>query len=400
MFENIIGLQEVTQGLGEAIAAKTLPPAILLAGPRYGGKSTLALEIARVLTCQGEGKWDCPCRSCSLHRTISHPDLVLIGPRYFELEIAAALRAFETEPRVGTLFLVVRAVRKLVRRFDAHLWSDARLKKVQPALDAVESVLQEMEPPPGVRVLPDDHRYEKEIKQLRSAVAKMVGQVPREIVPVDLVRAFSSWAHISSAGGTKVIVIEEAHTLQDSARNSMLKLLEEPPGGVYLILTSSRTSAIIPTILSRVRRYPLPDRSGEEELQVMEKIFRSAPEVSLSAFFRGTESVSGERRRVLADRIVRTALTREDPTELLPAIQQEFAAGNGGTREEFFFEELTEAARRRLKNASPPEITRLHRWGPVIRTYRSRIETRNMNPASTISALVLALHRDSAVRER
>lgn len=393
MFENVIGRRDVTEDLKRAILSESLPQAILLAGPRYGGKSTIALEAARSLTCSNRAEWDCSCRSCSLHRTLSHTDVLMAGPRYFNLEIAAALRAFRETPRVGTLYLLIRAVRKLVRRFDDHLWNEAKYRKFQPAIDAVEGLLQEMEP--NSREF-SETGWKKRLTELESAVGKLLALVPREIVPVDLVRALASWSHVSSAGGTKVVLIEEAHTLQESARNSTLKLLEEPPRNVYFLLTSSRRNAIIPTILSRLRTYVLPQRSAAEEAMVRERIFRTeATAEPLALFFRGATGAEENSRREVVERVVLDLLEGREPEELLQAVQATFSGKNGGTREEFFFEDLAEAVRRRLRDAGPRQREQLHQWGALISAYRSRIETRNMNPSSTIAALVLALHRNA-----
>jgi len=51
----------------------------------------------------------------------------------------------------------------------------------------------------------------------------------------------------------KVFVILEAHRLSRSAQNALLKTLEEPPGGTYLILITERLSGLLPTIRSRAQ---------------------------------------------------------------------------------------------------------------------------------------------------
>lgn len=421
MFENVIGLPRVTSDLQRAIRTGTLPQALLLSGPRYGGKGTIALETARALTCRHDGSWDCPCRSCSLHRTLSHSDLVLAGSRYFDLEIDAALNAYRAVPRPGTLYLLIRAVRKLVRRFDAHLWSETRIRKIMPAVDTVEEVLQTMEPSSHDGDQPRATDTARALKQLETAVTKLLTAAPREMVPIDLVRAIGTWARLSTAGGTKVIVLEEAHALHDSARNSMLKLLEEPPQGVYMILTTTRRSAIIPTILSRVRTYPVPERSREHQREVQERIFRVDPRQDtdggadgaggaggagdLTTFFRclntgdsGADGASGvgDRRQELAEQIVSVALHGEEPGSVMETIRRELSGAGSLAGEEFLFEALCTASRRRLKEGSDRDVRALQKWGPVIRAYRSRIETRNMNPVSTVSSLVLALQRVSS----
>lgn len=395
MFENAIGLDQVTDDLRRAIESRVLPQAILLSGPRYGGKSTVALEVARALACHGDRRWDCRCRSCVLHRTLSHPGLILAGPRYFELETEAAFAAYHEEPRLGTLFLLVRSIRKVLRRFDEELWTEARIRKIQPSLESVESLLQDLEPAADAREIPQAARDTAALKKLNAAVERLLKAVPHEIVPVDLVRAVASWAHISSTAGPKVIIIEEVHTLQESARNSMLKLLEEPPTDVYLVLTTTRRSAVIPTLLSRLRTYQFPERSAEDQRRVQENIFRrKSPGTQwLSEFFRSAREDVDKSRQELADRVVSCVLDRTPAGDLLDELRAETPRGGSSIQQEFFFEELTEAVRRRLPEATPAQARRMQEWGPLFHAYRGRIENRNMNPAATIAGMVLALHR-------
>lgn len=397
MFENVIGREQVTGDLRRAMCGGSLPRSILLSGSRYDGKSTIALEIARALTCSETGKWGCNCRSCRLHRTLSHPDTVLTGPRYFDLEIASAMQAFRTNPRTGTLFLLIRSVRKLVRRFDPFLWNEVRLRKVQPAVEEVEAVLQELEGAVDDIASAPKTRIVKWTASLDKAVIRLFKAAPREIVPIDLVRALAAWAHVSSSGEAKVVVMEEAHTLQEGARNSMLKLLEEPPSGVYFILTTSRRSAIIPTVLSRLRTYHLPERPLQEQALVQERIFRIPPaeDRPLAAFFHAMGGGEDDVRRELADRVVNTVLDGGDLGDLLDSVQVDLSQDSTGSREDLFFNELTEAVRRRIRRARENDIDRMQRWGALIRAYRSRIETRNMNAVGTVSALILTMSRDS-----
>ena len=53
-------------------------------------------------------------------------------------------------------------------------------------------------------------------------------------------------------GGRQVVIIHDAHTMQTAAANSLLKILEEPPEGVYFILTAPVGDSLLQTILSRV----------------------------------------------------------------------------------------------------------------------------------------------------
>ena len=50
---------------------------------------------------------------------------------------------------------------------------------------------------------------------------------------------------------TRVVILQEAHTLNPSAGNALLKALEEPPGNTVFILTTGELSGLMPTIVSR-----------------------------------------------------------------------------------------------------------------------------------------------------
>ncbi|MHB0998695.1 MAG: DNA polymerase III subunit delta' [Armatimonadota bacterium] len=55
-------------------------------------------------------------------------------------------------------------------------------------------------------------------------------------------------------GKYKVVIIEQADTLNPSSENSILKILEEPPAYAVLILLSSNPNSLLPTIRSRCRK--------------------------------------------------------------------------------------------------------------------------------------------------
>ncbi|MBW2108191.1 MAG: DNA polymerase III subunit delta' [Deltaproteobacteria bacterium] len=52
-------------------------------------------------------------------------------------------------------------------------------------------------------------------------------------------------------GRRRVVVINDAHTMNAEASNAMLKMLEEPPDNTHLILTAHQASDLLPTIVSR-----------------------------------------------------------------------------------------------------------------------------------------------------
>ena len=79
-------------------------------------------------------------------------------------------------------------------------------------------------------------------------------------------------------GEHRVFLIFEAQHMNRDAANALLKSLEEPPPGNYLILTSPDDRALLPTIVSRCQRIdlsPLPDRTVKDFLVKTEDVQES-----------------------------------------------------------------------------------------------------------------------------
>ena len=78
-------------------------------------------------------------------------------------------------------------------------------------------------------------------------------------IGIDQIRALvGEFSMTSYEGKGKVGVIEPANAMTDSAANSLLKTLEEPPGDSLLLLVIDRTGALPATIMSRCQRINVP----------------------------------------------------------------------------------------------------------------------------------------------
>ena len=74
------------------------------------------------------------------------------------------------------------------------------------------------------------------------------------IIPVDAVRDLNEFLLLTpNLARSKVAVVESAESMNTYAANSLLKTLEEPPAGTYIILLSHRIETLLPTIRSRCR---------------------------------------------------------------------------------------------------------------------------------------------------
>jgi DNA polymerase-3 subunit gamma/tau len=271
VFENVLG-QNVLRQLVSDIGAGALAPSILFFGPDASGKGSAALELGRALSCEDPGApWNCSCPACARHRALIHPDLLLLGPRSFSAEIAASAAAFLRDTSVqSTRFLFVRSVRRLLARFSPALWeNDPRIGKLNPLIEALEEGLDALdtageEQGTADRILKNSFKLE----------AEGVG----DLVPVDHIRRAAWWSRLAPQGKRKLLVIENADRMRDEARNSLLKILEEPPDRLTIVLTTAHQEALLPTALSRLRPYRFVARDRAAETGVIRKIFRD-PEV-------------------------------------------------------------------------------------------------------------------------
>jgi DNA polymerase III delta prime subunit len=96
---------------------------------------------------------------------------------------------------------------------------------------------------------------------------KIVLPDEKGIISIDEVRKLTAFCRLkvlSSNDVQRVIIINEASVLTGEAQNSLLKLLEEPPAGTMIVLTTIDASALMPTVRSRAQRVELPQPTQQE----------------------------------------------------------------------------------------------------------------------------------------
>ncbi len=276
MFENVLG-QEASRRLSADLSAGSLPQSLLFFGPAASGKGTAALELGRALSCERPGApWNCSCPSCERHRLLSHPDLLLIGPRPFAAELAASASAFLREPESAARLLFLRAARKLSGRFSPVLWEGDESKYAKAAVlsAALNEDLEELSPPHS---LPAPEVLKKLVDSVLSTAFKLEDEGISDSIPISQIRKMAYWARLSPTGKRKLILIENADRMQEGARNALLKILEEPPETTVLVLSTQRKGALMPTIVSRLRPYSFAARSADLEREVIRRVFRDQP---------------------------------------------------------------------------------------------------------------------------
>lgn len=273
MFENLISQESIKKQLVSGLTRNTLPHSILFCGEDYSGKMTAALELARAISCTSENApWDCSCRSCRDHRVLNNPDLLLLGKRYFLEEIKASAELLGRTRANFAVFMFIRNVRKLLKRFEPVIWEgqEKKLSKYSGTISSVSEMLEQLDPD---RELMGEKELEKYLDNMINQVRTLTAAVPAS-TPIDQIRNISKWAHRTSSGKAKVVIIEKADTLLEGSANSLLKILEEPPAHVSFILTTDRKGSILQTIRSRVRHFEFTPRSQADSEMILSRLFR------------------------------------------------------------------------------------------------------------------------------
>ncbi|MCK9461287.1 MAG: DNA polymerase III subunit delta' [Proteobacteria bacterium] len=82
-------------------------------------------------------------------------------------------------------------------------------------------------------------------------------------IPIDAVREASRWLGVRPhEARSKILIIDPAEAMTDAAANAILKTLEEPRAGSFIVLITSAASALLRTVRSRcqvVRFRPLEE---------------------------------------------------------------------------------------------------------------------------------------------
>ncbi|OCH12759.1 DNA polymerase III subunit delta' [Aliivibrio sp. 1S165] len=113
-------------------------------------------------------------------------------------------------------------------------------------------------------------------------------EIEGKSISVDQIRQCNSWALESSQFNAKrMIVIEPAEKMTESAANALLKTLEAPPKNCQFVLLAESPHHLLPTIRSRCQVWYQPEISGEvieQWLGETEKLKVSKQSITLNGY--------------------------------------------------------------------------------------------------------------------
>ena len=227
----------------------------------------------------------------------------------------------------------------------------------------------------------------------------------REIIPekgsisIDVVRTLIRFFRLQVPGATaikRVAIIQNAETMGREAQNALLKLLEEPPAGSVLLLTSSQPDQLLPTIRSRTQilLLPAPDQPaliqhfatlGLEEAAVSKTLLRTGTNVAEATRLLNGQGAAADEPLELVKRVLTG--TSFDRMLLVDGLskQKEQAA--------VFVETLAATASASLQAAASKNPTAIPRWQAILRAAVTAGDglSRNGNAKLVLSELMLAL---------
>ena len=117
---------------------------------------------------------------------------------------------------------------------------------------------------PDFRLIQADDGDEGDVGVEETPSARSARKPGTAPIRVGQIRALTDFVYVGShRHGNRVVIVSPAEAMNPAAANALLKVLEEPPTGVYFIMVSSSWRRLMPTLRSRCRNviFGPPDAS-------------------------------------------------------------------------------------------------------------------------------------------
>jgi DNA polymerase-3 subunit gamma/tau len=280
MFERLkVSQPLLASEIEESIRSNTFSASSLYCGDEYTSKMTAAIETAKVLSCYNGGIDGCTCPSCTAFNNLTMQNVVIVSNRNYDTRIKTACERFITNRDEYSKKYLIETVRTLLLSYHSCLYTDKNKALFTAAYEVSDMLI--------------DFSYNKEeykinaakkfCKNLNAGLKPLIDQDKKNLtnLSVDAVRNLQTWiGQTSVKDRAQVIIIEGIENSNDSVRNSLLKILEEPGEGVYFILISSKPGRILTTILSRVRRYYFQTIPNQIQLDILKPFKIENPRIN------------------------------------------------------------------------------------------------------------------------
>lgn len=159
-------------------------------------------------------------------------------------------------------------------------------------------------------------------------------KAPSKDIRIDQIRALADFMNVSThRQGKRIVLLYPAEALNQASANALLKTLEEPPPDTIFLLISNSLDRLLPTILSRCRKFALPlpppdealawlKAQGVEDATACLAEQGGAPLAALELAQTGMREPIEEFLRQLAHPSIDGALKTADRLQKTPVLQQ------------------------------------------------------------------------------
>lgn len=283
--DNLLRIQNKTASdILHSYSSGLLPQSLLFYGPKNSGRLTGAMDLSFFLTGNEE------------NRDVLRSNSIIYLPfRELGGRIKTALELFKTQKTRSARLFLIESVRLTLMQYHPALSVSASSTSSQyfSLAGEIDEALLRAE---------DNRDYsDKEINEIVKSVERCLdprflycGKKNPSAVSIDQIRAVQEY--FSQLGEEKVVVFENVEDATDGAKNSLLKMLEEPEEKSHMILLSSNPQKLLETILSRVRKFQFPPLGEKKTATLIKEKFGVWEEYpSFDSFF--FEKGSGEESR-------------------------------------------------------------------------------------------------------
>ncbi len=380
-FENTALMQpQIALTLEKNIKDSLLPQSLLFAGHPGSGRLTAALDLAFHLT--GE------------RRDILRSASVVYFPfRPLDARVRAAVSIFSRDRSEASRLFLLETMRLVNMQYNALLAPsmNSSTSSLFQKASAVDEFLCSIEDPR--EITDSDVKALESLKITGDERYLYNGKKNPSAASIDQLRLVKEW--MSSGSGEKVVIIEDIESATEGAKNSILKMLEEPEDHFTIILLSSQSQRIMETILSRVRKFNFPPLTEERISSLLKSRFNhweDYPSFDAFYFCRGNDSASVE----ACDRAVKdtadavssgASVTREKEEEINTLLENLSAYS-------YFRLRLTQEIESRLRSGMIT-ATRARRVLSILRSWSEGIETYNMSERAALDYII----RESQIAE-
>jgi DNA polymerase-3 subunit delta' len=282
-FHDFIGNHPTVESLRAAIAASRLPHSLILLGPRGAGKFTLALLLTLALECE-------------------------LQPR----ETAADGRELAS--------------------FCGHCRNCTRIAESADLEAKVEEAVTAREEMREV-----DKKDTRVLVQTHPDVLIVPPDPPQLLIKLGQIRTLINRSqYLPTEARAKVFVITSAAFMKEAA-NSLLKVLEEPPPYVHILLLAENLGELLPTIRSRCAVAHLGALPADE---IAALLANRRPELNKSERDLTARLSEGAAGRALGFNLAEYAAARNDALTLLHTAEH-----SGGTQDHSTLFRMTETYR-------------------------------------------------------